>query len=761
MRSATPNSPTYASGVLTRGSQASAPILSLYLEASLYLLLLTSVLTLVSTGKLDIITTIAAPGALVIKGFRKWRGRGPEFTAHAATIGLLIYFAFAPFDYFWARSRASDAPNPALYAALMTAVHLMLFAMVIRLYSARTRRDSLFLAMLSFAVMLSAAVLTVDTKFLICFLVFLALGISTFIGLEVARGVDGAATSAVETSGPRGRKAARSLALASAFVAVGAMTLGGLLFFILPRFTAGYFGAYSMKPKLMTGFTETVELGQIGEIQKSTAVVMRIKVAGNPERFMSQRWRGIALARFDGWRWSAAQSERKRVYANSDGWFFLSNAHDVYASNPLSYRVLLEPVASDAVFVTPGTGIVRGKFSAGSGLGDPARRNYLLVDGASSIFNPFPTYSELSYDAYSQPENSTPAQLRDAGSRYPADIQTTYLQIPDLDSRIPALAVEATAGATTPYDKAVALETFLRTHYGYTLDLAGTPGKDPLAHFLFERRAGHCEYFASAMTVMLRTLGIPARYINGFQTGEYNNVGGDFIVRASDAHSWVEAYFPGDGWITFDPTPGGDSSSGGWTASAGKYWDWLQLKWDEWVINYDFLHQVSLAQGAGRGAREWAASTRSRYDRMHDWIIQRMKLWQINAQNWSGTPFAIALIAAAIVLLAGWKPLHKRLAMWWMLRSPASGGLSPKIASEHYAEMLRMLERRGFRKPPGATPLEFANSIPQMELAGPVGNLTDLYQSARFGDASIEPRRSVELLREIRQKLSAIGRKHS
>jgi protein-glutamine gamma-glutamyltransferase len=761
MRGATPLSPTYASSVPPKGLQYSASILSLYFEASLYLLLLTSILTLVSTGKLDIITTIAAPVALVIKGFRRWRGRGPEFTAHAATICLLAYFVFAPFDYFWARSRASDAPNPALYAALMTAVHLMLFAMVIRLYSARTRRDSLFLAMLSFAVMLSAAVLTVDTKFLIFFLVFLALGISTFIGFEVERGAVGAAVSSIEATGARGRKAARSLALTSAFVAVAAMTLGGLLFLILPRFTAGYFGAYSMKPKLMTGFTETVELGQIGEIQKSTAVVMRIKVAGNPARFMSQRWRGIALARFDGWRWSAAPGERKRVYANGDGWFFLSNAHDVYASNPLSYRVLLEPVASDAVFVAPGAGIVRGKFSAGSGLGDPARRNYLLVDGAGSIFNPFPSYSELSYDAYSQSEKATPDELRDAGGDYPEDIQSTYLQIPDLDPRIPALAIEATANATTPYDKAVALETFLRTHYGYTLDLTGEPGKDPLAHFLFERRAGHCEYFASAMTVMLRTLGIPARYINGFQTGEYNNIGGDFIVRASDAHSWVEAYFPGNGWITFDPTPGGDSSSSGWTASAGKYWDWLQLKWDEWVINYDFLHQVSLAQSAGHGAREWAASTRSRFDRMHNSLVLRMKHWQINAQNWSGTPFAIALVAATLVLLAGWKPLHKRLAMWWMLRSPASGGLSPKIASEYYSEMLRMLERRGIRKAEGATPLEFVTSIPQMELAAPVGRLTDLYQSARFGDASVEPRHSVELLREIRQRLSAIGRKHS
>src|SRR5262249_46479609 len=156
-----------------------------------------------------------------------------------------------------------------------------------------------------------------------------------------------------------------------------------------------------------------------------------------------------------------------------------------------------------------------------------------------------------------------------------------YLQLPELDPRVPSLARQAIASAKTPYDKAVALEGYLQAHYSYTLDMTGAPSGDPLAEFLFVRRAGHCEYFASAMTVMLRSLGIPARYINGFQRGEYNSVGGDFIVRASDAHSWVEAYFPGKGWITFDPTPSGGDAPHGWFASLGKYWDLLALKWDE------------------------------------------------------------------------------------------------------------------------------------------------------------------------------------
>ena len=130
-----------------------------------------------------------------------------------------------------------------------------------------------------------------------------------------------------------------------------------------------------------------------------------------------------------------------------------------------------------------------------------------------------------------------------------------YLQLPRLDPRVAPLAEQITASEGNNYDKAVALERYLRTHFGYTLQLGRSAQRDPLAYFLFERKQGHCEYFASAMAVMLRTLRIPSRVVNGFRTGEFNDVTSQYLVRASNAHSWVEAYFPGYGWISFDPTP--------------------------------------------------------------------------------------------------------------------------------------------------------------------------------------------------------------
>ena len=164
-----------------------------------------------------------------------------------------------------------------------------------------------------------------------------------------------------------------------------------------------------------------------------------------------------------------------------------------------------------------------------------------------------------------------------------------------------------TVGADTPAQKARAIESHLRRDYGYTLELLSKPVADPLAYFLFERKKGHCEYFASSMAVMLRTLGIPSRVVTGFQSGVYNPMTGWQVIRASDAHSWVEAWIEGRGWTTFDPTPfdpsGGDA---GMLSRLSLLADTATQFWNDWVMSYDLGHQVALAsrmQAAGRHFR--------------------------------------------------------------------------------------------------------------------------------------------------------------
>ena len=149
---------------------------------------------------------------------------------------------------------------------------------------------------------------------------------------------------------------------------------------------------------------------------------------------------------------------------------------------------------------------------------------------------------------------------------------------------------------------------YLATSYGYTLQLPAVTPKDPVASFLFERKSGHCEYFASSMVIMLRALGIPSRIVNGFRGGEYNHVTGSYIVRARDAHSWVEAYFQGYGWYTFDPTPSSASGSGSWNR-VYLYVDAMREFWHDWVVNYDTRHQNVLSVGPQEGWRQLSAAS--------------------------------------------------------------------------------------------------------------------------------------------------------
>jgi protein-glutamine gamma-glutamyltransferase len=733
--------------------------LSRYFEISLFLMLLVSVLALVSTGKLDLVTILLAPAALLAKGYRWWHGRGPEISHRTATFLVVFYLLYFPADLWWvSRMLSADAQSPALFSALLGTIHLLLFAMIVRLLSATTTRDYLFLSLLAFSCMLASAILTVDTTFLFFFLAFLALAISTFVGLEMRRSAECSVHPPIAPGSTPARKLQTALGITSGVIAVASLLAGTVIFFLIPRFNAGYLSGFNLQPSLISGFTDDVELGQIGEIKKSSAVVMRITVQGNPLLARGMHWRGIALTTFDGRRWYTEGHEPVALTESYDGWINVppTLALDRGRKLRFEYTVMLEPLASDAVFVAPEPARVRGQFF-GAALGGPRalRRAYLTVDKTGSLANPFHNFANLRYDAVSQLPEIPAEILRNSSQTYPEALRALYLQLPKLDPRISDLARMITSRARNPYDKARAVESYLRNNYGYTLDLSGTPPVDPLAYFLFDKRAGHCEYFAAAMTVMMRAVGVPARYVNGFLPGEYNDVGGDYIIRASDAHSWVEVFFPGYGWITFDPTPPSDDHPGGLLSQLGLYWDWFQLQWNDWVVNYDFIHQFTLAQGVQRISRRWTTSLRDAFERARLAGVHRLSNWADHAASippWM--PIVIALVLIP-VLLAFNASLRERLVFACRLKMgfPAPPA---QAASLFYQRMLRLLERAGWRKSPSQTPVEFAASLSAGEIAAPVARFTDLCMAARFGGQSIEASRFSSLLEEI--KLSLRGR---
>jgi transglutaminase-like putative cysteine protease len=149
------------------------------------------------------------------------------------------------------------------------------------------------------------------------------------------------------------------------------------------------------------------------------------------------------------------------------------------------------------------------------------------------------------------------AQLRAAGSDYPLWVQNRYLSLPDtVPARVLGLARDLTATAPTPYDRAISIESFLRT-FPYSLELPSPPlRRDVVDYFLFDLKEGYCDYYATAMVVLARAAGLPARLAVGYFSGTYDEANHRYIVTEADAHSWVEIYFPSYGWVDFEPTAG-------------------------------------------------------------------------------------------------------------------------------------------------------------------------------------------------------------
>ena len=730
-----------------------------FFRTSLSLLVLTSTVTLVSTGKLDIVTSFLAPLVVLYKAIRWWHGRPAELSHRAATWCVMAYLAFFPVDaLFLSRFSVGASSNPPLFAALLASVHFLIFVSAVRFYSAVTDRDALFLSMLSFAGILAAAVLTVDTTFLILFFIFLLFGISTFVGMELRRGAVGALSPTLHAHTERQRTLNRALCLSALTVAVGSIALGGVLFFFFPRFNAGYLGRISFSPSLMTGFTENVELGQIGEIKKNSAVIMRVQT-GKPVGYDRLRWRGIALTNFDGKRWSSPERNTQRLQPDYDGWIQAAESPQKTDSQQpgMFYTFYLEPLATDAIFVPGKVTRIRGNFTGESNNSFAAiRRSYIFRDSTGTLLNPFHNYSALRYSGFSILPPMNAANLRAASTEYSSEILSTYLQLPpELDPRIPDLAREITKNARTPFDKALTIESYLRDRFRYTLNLTGKPGDDPLAHFLFETKAGHCEYFASAMTIMLRTLGVPSREVNGFLPGEYNELGGDYIVRASDAHSWVEVYFPGADWEVFDPTPAGPENEAGFLTRLGKYADWMEITWSEWVIGYDFAHQMAMAQNLQRSSRNWGESARDWFEHRQRAGKRWMESWQLRqgaAGYFAPAALVLFLVALRFNLLA---EFIRRARLFFQLRGSNAARSDPQLASRLYAELLRMLARRGLQRAETQTPFEFAAAVASPNLAPPVREFTQLYARARFGDVPCDTTRLKQLLDQVRAALRA------
>ncbi len=490
---------------------------------------------------------------------------------------------------------------------LTTFADLLIFVQLHRLLTRSGPRDDLYSYFIAFGQLLLASVLTVDVAFLVIFVGFIVSLVWALLltRLELAVERDSTVRRAGRPATREDYAALDSLLRWPAFVAVTSLlvvlmagTLG--LFFVLPRLEASFLSTGLLPPVHVSGFTEQVRLGEIGLVQLSNEPVMRVRTSGPdgaPVPADRTYWRGLAMDRFDGRAWTVSDPARIRLaWIGGAG----STGPPRKAAWSLRQEINLEPLDSRAIFAAAEPVGLYGDFRS------------LEAASTEGFFAPG-VRRRLSYVAYSEPLRPDLETLR---SSNPADSEPDlvqlYTQLPaDLTPRVGELAAEWTRGASSPADAALLVQERLRSDFNYGLEQPASAFPDPIAAFLDEVREGHCEYFATTMALMVRSLGMPSRVVNGFQGGEWNPVGEYWLVRQRDAHSWVEVHFPDVGWVTFDPTP---AAAGGVTGRArigllarlDAWSDYGRVRWASLMLDYGMDNQaaglramLSFMQGGG------------------------------------------------------------------------------------------------------------------------------------------------------------------
>ena len=327
----------------------------------------------------------------------------------------------------------------------------------------------------------------------------------------------------------------------------------------------------------------------------------------------------------------------------------------------------------------------------------------LRLDAYGTFHAPQPLRPGQTYSAVSYLPNLSPQELRsDEYTPVPASDQNADLDARALSARGRALAAQVASGTTNEYDLVMAVTNHLQRTYRYTLQLPAVPaGRDPVDWFLFDVKTGYCEQFATAETLMLRSLGIPARLVTGYGPGEYDSVLNQAVVRERDAHAWVEVWFAGHGWVPVDPTPGVDPLA---------------------VTRYP---------------SHWAAAGLARLLPHVSFGVPAAALGSVGPL--AAIPVAVALVVAAALLVA-----------WLRRRRPRRSAKAAPGEGELLALYERLQRRAGRRRAPPETPLEYLRGTAPGSLESLLEDVTEAVNQGAYAGRWPEPKR----VREMADRLS-------
>jgi transglutaminase-like putative cysteine protease len=594
-----------------------------------------------------------------------------------AVVVFTVYLA----DYFFASGTFIGA-----------SARFLTILVALKLFDLTTTRDYFLLFTLVLFQILAAAASTVSPLFFLILSVFIMLSIWAMIIFNMKR--DWEEGRRREGTIPRGVFGAPFF-LGTIALTASSIIITLALFFIIPRLAVGFFEPKTLNTIKVAGFSDRVELGEFGPVKQNPMVVMRVELPQMPSRLPVLYFRGATLDHYDGRGWNRTVKKMLPAVEKSGRLFIFGK----WQKGMLEQKILLEPLETEILFAVSRGVSVQGRFAK------------VLTDRSGSIYLPSPHYSRIQYWAWSvlggpgkSPGKSIETYTPEAGS--------PYLQTPSRGSPVEALALEITKGKPTDFERAKAIEDYLKRNYRYTLDPEKGAGGTPLEDFLFYSKQGYCEHYATAMVILLRHAGIPARIVTGFLQGQWNGYGNYFLVRQQDAHSWVEAYIPARGWTRFDPTPSQGLTTPREASRVGLLIDSLRWRWAKHIINYTVTDQIRMArkiESRASGLRvslgKFIASFLSagREGKGPSWWMLLIPV------------LVTALLAAAIikVVLTGRKGEVK--------------------TPEFYLEMLSILKKKGFEKRAFETPMEFA-----LRTGHPVAkSLTRAFEEVRYGGRAL------------------------
>jgi len=366
-----------------------------------------------------------------------------------------------------------------------------------------------------------------------------------------------------------------SLFALSSSIVIISLALTATIFVTFPRMGLGFLSLEVSAPPV-SGFSNRVTLGEVGRIKQNDSVVMRVEFKRNGQTYRPQNrilWRGVALDYYDGKTWSTTMP---RAWKRRN-W----SGRGIRLFNPTSSKKVVEQNIFMETFNSP---VI---FTFGVPL---------FIEGSFQTIQMDESYSLKTTDTYTGPKRFTLfSDTKSPENNYSQPLPfprqnlfpVRFLQMPPVSKDLGELASSLRKPEESPEKTANHILNFLLENYDYSMNMKRSATQiSAMDEFLFVNKKGHCEYFASAMVLLLRLNDIPARIVNGFMGEEWNDLGQYMIVRQAHAHSWVEAYIPGKGWLSFDPTPPAPIGAESRETTFSRSMDWVRLNWQRYVIKY-------------------------------------------------------------------------------------------------------------------------------------------------------------------------------